>query len=77
MERAKTLNNQDVVKNVELKNLKCSLRKHKKDGVNWLRFLENRGFCGILADEMGLGKRFKLCLASAIEVRKIKKNYQL
>ena len=57
MERAKTLNNQDVVKNVELsKNLKCSLRKYQKDGVNWLRFLENRGFCGILADEMGLGK---------------------
>ena len=44
-------------KNIDLsKNLKCSLRKYQKDGVNWLRFLENRGFCGILADEMGLGK---------------------
>ena len=57
MEKAKTLNDQDVLKNVDLsKNLKCSLRKYQKDGVNWLRFLENRGFCGILADEMGLGK---------------------
>ena len=57
MEKAKTLNDQDVLKNIDLsKNLKCSLRKYQKDGVNWLRFLENRGFCGILADEMGLGK---------------------
>ncbi len=57
MQKAKTLNDQDVLKNIDLsKNLKCSLRKYQKDGVNWLRFLENRGFCGILADEMGLGK---------------------
>ncbi|HEY8239843.1 MAG TPA: SNF2-related protein, partial [Kiritimatiellia bacterium] len=32
------------------------LRSYQKEGVNWLRFMENAGFCGILADEMGLGK---------------------
>ena len=32
------------------------LRPYQKDGVYWLRFLENSAFCGILADEMGLGK---------------------
>ena len=36
--------------------LERTLRPYQKDGVNWLRFLENNGFCGILADEMGLGK---------------------
>ena len=38
------------------KPLNSILRPYQKDGVNWLRFLENNGFCGILADEMGLGK---------------------
>ena len=32
------------------------LRPYQKDGVYWLRFLEEGGFGGILADEMGLGK---------------------
>ncbi len=32
------------------------LRDYQRDGVTWLRMLENYGFCGILADEMGLGK---------------------
>ena len=32
------------------------LRPYQKEGVSWLRFLENNGLCGILADEMGLGK---------------------
>lgn len=32
------------------------LRPYQKEGVYWLRFLENHGFCGLLADEMGLGK---------------------
>jgi len=32
------------------------LRPYQKDGVDWLRFLEQNGFCGLLADEMGLGK---------------------
>jgi len=32
------------------------LRPYQKDGVYWLRFLENSSFCGILADDMGLGK---------------------
>ncbi|MBN1671208.1 MAG: DEAD/DEAH box helicase [Kiritimatiellae bacterium] len=32
------------------------LRDYQKEGVDWLRFLEQNGFGGILADEMGLGK---------------------
>ncbi|MBT3193928.1 MAG: DEAD/DEAH box helicase, partial [Verrucomicrobia bacterium] len=32
------------------------LRPYQRDGVDWLRFLEQNGFCGLLADEMGLGK---------------------
>ncbi len=32
------------------------LRPYQRDGVDWLYFLENNGFCGVLADEMGLGK---------------------
>lgn len=34
----------------------ATLRAYQKDGVQWLRFLEQNGFSGILADEMGLGK---------------------
>lgn len=37
-------------------NLEAALRPYQKDGVHWLRFLEQHGFGGILADEMGLGK---------------------
>lgn len=36
--------------------LEKTLRPYQKNGVNWLRFLEQSGFCGLLADEMGLGK---------------------
>ncbi len=36
--------------------LEGTLRPYQNDGVSWLRFLEQCGFCGILADEMGLGK---------------------
>lgn len=36
--------------------LNSLLRKYQKEGVAWLRFLEENGFCGLLADEMGLGK---------------------
>ncbi len=32
------------------------LRPYQKDGVAWLRFLEENRFGGILADDMGLGK---------------------
>ena len=32
------------------------LRPYQREGVQWLRFLEQCGFAGILADEMGLGK---------------------
>ncbi|QBG47136.1 hypothetical protein EGM51_06895 [Verrucomicrobia bacterium S94] len=57
MENAKIQNEQVSVEEVELHpELKATLRSYQKEGVNWLRFLERRGFCGILADEMGLGK---------------------
>ena len=32
------------------------LRPYQKQGVYWMRFLEESGTCGLLADEMGLGK---------------------
>ena len=32
------------------------LRPYQKQGVYWMRFLENSGYSGLLADEMGLGK---------------------
>jgi hypothetical protein len=57
LERAQQQNDQDCVEPVALSpQLKGTLRSYQQEGVNWLRFLENRGFCGILADEMGLGK---------------------
>ena len=31
-------------------------RPYQKQGVYWMRFLEDAGLCGLLADEMGLGK---------------------
>ncbi len=36
--------------------LEESLRDYQKEGVAWLKTLEESGFHGILADEMGLGK---------------------
>jgi superfamily II DNA or RNA helicase len=36
--------------------LNTVLRAYQRDGVSWLRFLEQHVFGGILADEMGLGK---------------------
>jgi len=57
MERAKQQNEQESVEPVELSpHMTGTLRSYQQEGVNWLRFLENRSFCGILADEMGLGK---------------------
>lgn len=56
-ERAQQQNEQESVTPVVLSPmLNGTLRSYQHEGVNWLRFLENRGFCGILADEMGLGK---------------------
>jgi len=41
---------------VALGKLDGILRPYQKQGVYWMRFLENAGLCGLLADEMGLGK---------------------
>ena len=41
---------------VSLGNLDKVLRPYQKQGVYWMRFLENAGYAGLLADEMGLGK---------------------
>lgn len=32
------------------------LRSYQRDGITWLHFLKEHGFCGFLADDMGLGK---------------------
>ncbi|MEN7973143.1 MAG: SNF2-related protein [Verrucomicrobiota bacterium] len=57
LERAEQQNDQESVEVAEpSSNLRGSLRSYQQEGLNWLRFLENRAFCGILADEMGLGK---------------------
>ena len=41
---------------VALGKLDGVLRPYQKQGVYWMRFIENAGMCGLLADEMGLGK---------------------
>ncbi len=41
---------------VPLGTLENVLRPYQKQGVYWMRFLENSGLSGLLADEMGLGK---------------------
>ena len=41
---------------IALGKLENVLRPYQKQGVYWMRFLENAGLCGLLADEMGLGK---------------------
>jgi SNF2 family DNA or RNA helicase len=41
---------------VPLGALENTLRPYQKEGVYWLRFIEESGLNGILADEMGLGK---------------------
>ena len=41
---------------VVLGKLENILRPYQKQGVYWMRFLENAGLDGLLADEMGLGK---------------------
>ena len=49
--------NRDLrIKPEPLGRLENVLRPYQKEGVYWMRFLEQSGFCGILADEMGLGK---------------------
>ncbi len=39
---------------------KGELRPYQREGVGWLRFLQNFGFGGCLADDMGLGKTIQL-----------------
>ena len=41
---------------VSLGQLDKVLRPYQKQGVYWMRFLEESGLAGLLADEMGLGK---------------------
>ena len=54
--RAERQNRRRKPEPVDLGPLESTLRPYQKEGVYWLRFLEECGFCGILADEMGLGK---------------------
>ena len=57
-ETAATRNREGTAKfePVALGKLEGVLRPYQKQGVYWMRFLENAGLCGLLADEMGLGK---------------------
>ncbi len=56
-ERADRQNNRDArYEPIVLGKLETVLRPYQKQGVYWLRFLEEAGFAGLLADEMGLGK---------------------
>ena len=41
---------------ISLGKLDAVLRPYQKQGVYWMRFLEESGLSGLLADEMGLGK---------------------
>ncbi|MCK5804886.1 MAG: DEAD/DEAH box helicase [Lentisphaeria bacterium] len=45
------------------------LRPYQREGVRWLRLLEDCSFCGILADEMGLGKTVQALAAVAARKR--------
>lgn len=55
--RAVQSNRKMEMQNVPLETeLAKLLRPYQIDGLNWLRFMEQNGFCGLLADEMGLGK---------------------
>jgi SNF2 family DNA or RNA helicase len=57
MEKIRRQNSQEAMEHVPPSPaLQGELRPYQQVGLNWLRFLEKRGFCGILADEMGLGK---------------------
>ncbi|MDF1568132.1 MAG: DEAD/DEAH box helicase [Spirochaetaceae bacterium] len=49
--------------------LMAQLREYQKEGLEWLRFLEQFGLGGILADDMGLGKTVQTIalLADALE----------
>lgn len=56
-EKARCQNRNAKIEQITLPpDLDRTLRHYQKDGVNWLRFLEQSGCGGILADEMGLGK---------------------
>lgn len=54
--KARVQNRTTKLSPVPLGELETVLRPYQKEGVYWLRFLEEGGFSGILADEMGLGK---------------------
>ncbi|MBO7683760.1 MAG: SNF2 helicase associated domain-containing protein [Kiritimatiellae bacterium] len=49
-------NNDARFEPISLGRLEGVLRPYQKQGVYWLRFLEEAGLSGLLADEMGLGK---------------------
>ncbi|GIV41945.1 MAG: hypothetical protein KatS3mg034_1821 [Vicingaceae bacterium] len=42
------------------KSILASLRNYQKEGVKWLKFLDEMNWGGILADDMGLGKTLQI-----------------
>ncbi len=49
-----------VATSVEPPNFKGELRAYQRDGVGWLKFLQEFKFGGCLADDMGLGKTVQM-----------------
>ena len=50
----------DVESVVEPEHFLGELRAYQREGVGWLKYLQNFGFGGCLADDMGLGKTVQL-----------------
>lgn len=42
------------------KTFKATLREYQKEGLSWLKFLQDTSFSGCLADDMGLGKTIQV-----------------
>ncbi|MBX3452042.1 MAG: DEAD/DEAH box helicase family protein [Planctomycetaceae bacterium] len=63
----------DAVKEPE--GFQGSLREYQREGVGWMRFLEDFNFGGCLADDMGLGKTIQVLafLLDRVRRRKIRR----
>lgn len=58
--RAKLASFAGVEPRAEPRNFHGELRPYQREGLGWLRFLQDYGFGGCLADDMGLGKTVQM-----------------
>lgn len=58
-----------IAPRAEPRGFQGTLRPYQREGLGWLRFLDEFGFGGCLADDMGLGKTVQL-LAHVMDQRK-------